>query len=143
MKSFVVYHSTERMGYKLMPSLKGAGFLSNKGLSFLKRVLGEKVWMITGTKGADRKNRYHLVGYYIADEVTDSDNPAFDYYVSGKEVRWLKKPVELNEFDWFWVLFKSQGSFAFGLSQIKDKDTVTALEKLMRKCETESRLAGG
>lgn len=130
MKHFVVYHNTEKMGYELKSSGQGVGFLTNKSLRFLEGVTGHKVWMITGAKGSRNKNCYHLFGYYIADEVKESTNSDFDYWIGGKQVELLKESEELNGFYWFWQLFRSQGSFAFGLREIKDKEVVAALEGL-------------
>ena len=120
------------MGYELKPSAKGTGFLTNKSLAFLKGALDQQVWMITGVNGAGNKNRFHLVGYYITDEIKASSNHNFAYWIGGKKVTLLRKTIELNNFDWFWKLYHSQDSFAYGLSEVKDKEVIAALEALMQ-----------
>jgi len=101
MKSYIAYHSTEGMGYELQMSDQGAAFLSNKGLRHLHNVLGNKVWIITGTKGASRSKDYCLVGYYIPSEVGESTNSNFDWSISGEEVHIIEPPVYLNDKKWF------------------------------------------
>lgn len=132
MKNYVAYHSTEGMGYELEVS-KGASFLSNKGLQHLENAVGQKVWMITGTKSQNKGKDYYLVGYYIPSEVTESPSDGFDWSISGEEAHWLKSPIYLNDFDWFSVLFKAQGRFAFGITEIRQPEVVKALEKLAKK----------
>ena len=133
MKHFVVYHNKNSMGYELKPSCHGTGFLTNKSLTFLRTVLDQQVWMITGINGAGNQDQYHLVGFYITDEIKESSNHNFAYWIGGKKVTLLKKTIELNNFEWFWKLFNSQGSFAYGLSEVKDKEVIAALEELMQQ----------
>lgn len=132
MKNYIAYHSTEGMGYELEVS-EGANFLSNKRLVDLENAVGQKIWMITGTKGQNKRKDYYLVGYYIPSEVTESTSPDFKWEIGGEEAHWLKSPIYLNDFDWFPVLFKYQGSFAFGITEIRQPEVVKALEKLAKK----------
>ena len=99
MKSYVAYHSTEGMGYELKVSEEGAGFLSNKGLLHLENAVGQKVWMITGTKGKNKRKDYYLVGYYIPSEVKKSTSPDFDWWIGGEEVHRSEPPVYLNDYE--------------------------------------------
>lgn len=133
MKSYVAYHSTEGMGYPLEVSGEGAGFLSNKGLRYLKNVVGQKVWMITGTKGKNKRKDYYLVGFYIPSVVMESTNPDFDWWIGGEEVHRAEPPIYLNDYEWFPALLRSQGCFAFGITEIRQPEIVKALEQLIKE----------
>jgi hypothetical protein len=133
MKHYVAYHSTEGMGYPLKISNEGAGFVSNKGLQYLKNAVGEKVWIITGTRRKGKRKAYYLVGYYIPSVVKKSTDRDFAWSIDGEESHGVKSPMYLNDCEWFPALFKSQGSFAFGITEIRQPEIVKALEQLVKE----------
>jgi hypothetical protein len=126
---FVAYHSTERMGYRLVLDRREVTFLSNKDLSKLEAAIGGKVWIITGAKGRDRKIHYHCVGFFVPRVVHAGEDSDFRWCIRGPLTK-LKKRVLLDAFPWFHVLRAKQGSFAFGITRIVQPEIVTELEAM-------------
>jgi len=131
MEHFVAYHSGPYMKDELKPTNDNFGFYSRKRKSQLLRIIGNNVWMISGTRDRDKRMIYRLHGFYIASRVSQAQDSRFLHLVSGTEVHVLKLPVTLNDFVWFWDLYKEQNNFSLGMNKIRDGKVVAQLEKLM------------
>ena len=128
---FVAYHSRKKMGYTLRLDGRESTFLSNKGKAKLEAAIGEKVWIITGAKGKDRKTHYHCAGFFVPRAVDTIQDPDFKWKISGPLTK-FKKRVPLDDLSWFHVL-REKWSPRFGITSIVQPEIVKELEGLARK----------
>jgi hypothetical protein len=125
---FVAYHSTALMGYPLELNPKEFSWYSRKSPNFLEKTIGNKVWMIMGTK-VGKRTKYELMGYYFPHEIDDSEKGV--YVVRGNEGK-IIVPSILDDYAWFLELLKIQNKFSFGLSRIHQDEIIAALEKIAK-----------
>jgi len=115
---FVAYHNVDERGSQLWRGANGA-FETNK--SSLPRK-GDVLWCFEG-KG--RPKRFTLVKRGIVTRISKpSDGPSLVHYKTSSSI----EPAEVNSLPWFPKLFRSQGSFGFGLNAINDTAIVAQLE---------------
>ena len=130
MEHYVAYHSTPYTETAFRPIGKAYGFYSRKHKNQLLEVIGNKVWMFSGTR-ENKQMVYRLHGFYIASEVSETEeDERFSYLVSGRG-QLLKKPLPVSGLDWFQELYDEQNNFSFGMNRIKSSTVVAELEKLM------------
>jgi len=123
---FVAYHSTSLMGYTLALKPKEFHWYSRKSPNFLEKTIGNKVWMIMGTK-VGKRTKYELMGYYFPHEVDASEEGV--YVVSGSEGK-IIVPFVLDDYAWFQELLRIQNKFSFGLSRIHQDEVIAGLENI-------------
>lgn len=127
MEHFVAYHSVQRMGYELEPSVK-LRFLSKK-LGLLKKAIGNEVWVVQGIPDG-KKTAFTLCGAYIADHIEPESSSLDVYVITGQRVAEFDPPLPLNQLDWFPSLMKSQSNFSLGFNRVSDETVVQALTVL-------------
>jgi hypothetical protein len=115
---FVAYHNIDERGSQLWRGGNGA-FETNK--SSLPRK-GDVLWCF---EGEGRPKRFTLVKRGVVTQTTKPANgPSLVHYRTSRPI----EAAEVNSLPWFPKLFRSQGSFGFGLNAIKDPDIVDQLE---------------
>lgn len=129
MNDFIAYHSAEKMGYEYehRPG-KTFSFLSNKPRKLLEGAIGHRVWVITSSRGPDRRMIYRLAGFYMPSEVVDDEGC---YVIRGERGIHLAEPVEVSFLPWFLRLFKEQNRFSYGFSRIRDGRIVDELQRVL------------
>lgn len=122
MKDLVIYHNPEVMGY---------GVDKFKDLSAVtrhpnKEILGHRVWLVTAE---GRPRRYFLRSYFVVNDVRESSAGSLLKGVDGK----VFDPMpELNGFEWFGELRKSQGNFRWGPRAIRTQSIIEGLEGIAK-----------
>ena len=129
MKHFIAYHSTEGMGYELHFDSDYRFHTSNPE-TVLKRSIGERLWIITGTYEHGRTKTFRLLAYYTPTKVEPSDRKGFDFQIVGRKGKEFSNPPVLNEREWFKELKKSLGNFSFGVREIHSQDATSGLRSL-------------
>lgn len=124
---FVAYHSTSLMGRTLELKPNDISWYSRKSRIFLEKTIGNKVWLIQGTK-VGKQTQYELIGYYFLHGVNYTEGGW--YVVRGGEDKIIDPPVVLDDYAWFQELLRIQNKFSFGLSRIHQDDIIAALEKI-------------
>jgi hypothetical protein len=136
MAEYVLYHNPDRMGYTadtVAPFL----IATDKDVP---DAIGSRVWLITG-EGQPRT--YRLVGYFIAADREEVDDPEFRWRISaprsaGVELRRARWPI-LNDEPWWKEFLFRQGNFGLGFHNIPDHEHVVGLAAVLdrvRKYET-------
>jgi hypothetical protein len=137
MEHFIAYHSVRIMGYSINSVDKQElRFLSRK-FSLLRKAIGNTVWIVKGIPER-KKTKYLLCSAFIGDRVEIEDESSNLYVISGHKVNEFEPPLNLQNFDWFPALMKSQSNFSLGLNRINDETIVTALNELEAKSNLES-----
>jgi hypothetical protein len=115
---FVAYHNVDERGSQLWRGGSGA-FETNK-LSLPRK--GDVLWCF---EGEGRPKRFMLVKRGVVTRTTKRANgPSLVHYKTSRPI----EVAEVNSLPWFPKLFRSQGSFGFGLNAIKKQDIVDQLE---------------
>jgi hypothetical protein len=127
---YVAYHSVRKMGRDFTPGKGPYVFLSGKSRTFLEKVIGREVWVVTGTPGPDGKTIFRLAAVYTPDEVTQGSDV---FLVKGTRGHGFKPPIELNDLPWFESLYREQHNFSYGMSRIRDENVIQALYALLPK----------
>jgi hypothetical protein len=128
---FVIYHSTEGMGYEYKP--KGSySWFSRKSRKFLDRAIGCNVWMITGTRDSNKRMIYRLVGTFTPSEIRDNPGDPGLHIIYGEQGSELHPPLVLNDLDWFRELYRAQNKFSFGFSTIHGEQVLAGLRSAMQ-----------
>ena len=128
MNDYVLYHNAERRGYWC--NEKGTDdfeVMTNARLA--RRMAGQRIWLIGG-KGQPR--HYYLCYYFIVDEIVESGQENFRYFLRGTRGKRFTPPILLDGLPWFKEFLHSQQNFRFGLRRVEDK-FVQALFELDRE----------
>jgi hypothetical protein len=115
---FVAYHNIDERGSQLWRG--GSGTFETNKSSLPHR--GDVLWCF---EGHGRPRRFTLVNRGVVTRTTKpADGPSLVHYKTSGSI----EPAEVNALPWFPKLFRSQGSFGFGLNAIRDRDIVDQLE---------------
>jgi hypothetical protein len=130
MKHFVAYHSTDAMGHELEHGTDFR-FYSSKPRAFLEQAIGERVWVIAGTRDDAGSMIYRLAEVYIPSEISVADTGGFAFSVVGREGRAIQPAIILNDFDWFQSLRRSLANFSLGFSEVRQPEVISGLAELV------------
>ena len=130
MKHFVAYHSTDAMGHELEHGSEFR-FYSSKPRAFLEQAIGERVWVITGTRDDAGSMIYRLAEVYTPLEISVADTGGFAFSVVGHEGRAIQPAIILNHFEWFRNLRRSLANFSLGFSEIRQPEVISGLTELV------------
>jgi len=118
-RHFVAYHNVEEQGHLLSRSENGY-FETNKPALPQK---GDVLWCF---EGEGRPKHFRLVARGIVTRtIRRTDLPSRVHFKASAPI----EPADVNALPWFPRLFRSQGSFGFGLNTIKDPEIVEELEQ--------------
>jgi HNH endonuclease len=118
-RHFVAYHNVEEQGRLLSRSENGY-FETNKPALPQK---GDVLWCF---EGEGRPKHFRLVARGIVTRTARRANlPSRVHFRASVPI----EPADVNKLPWFPRLFRSQGSFGFGLNAIKDPEIVEELEQ--------------
>jgi|GEM_PF-6786056 len=138
MKHFVVYHKSEKMGYRADNAREDDepfGVLTDKSFGPIE---GSRIWLVMGE---DTPKRYSLCYWFTADAVEPGEFQGYKYHVVGTTGERFNPPIALNDKPWFAEFRRAQGNFAFGLSPIPQPEFVEALMNLAGSDGTSKPLA--
>lgn len=125
MEHYVAYHKIEQWGPYPFDMDEFAHY-SGKGEPILRKMIGQRIWVISGGKENDQKI-YRLVSTYIAKALEEEPR---GHLVKGEGVYFIEPGIRLNEYPWFETLLKEQGNFRFGLNAIRDQAIVDGFESI-------------
>jgi hypothetical protein len=116
---FVAYHNVDERGSRLWRG-EGSGSFETSKPSLPRK--GDVLWCF---EGEGRPKTFTLVKRGIVTKITRNAKAlSLVRYRTSSAI----EPAEVNSLSWFPKLFRSQGSFGFGLNAISDPDIVDQLE---------------
>jgi len=116
------------MGYEFRPRAKFFRFYSQKSESFLRHVIGCRVWVIAGTPTGTGMS-YRLAGMFTPSAIRP-ENGGFDITGAGVPFR---PPIEVSALPWFKEWFLLQRRFSFGFSRIHKAKIMAELNRLLEQ----------
>lgn len=126
MEHYVAYHKIEEYGDYPFDMVDFAHY-SGKPTSQLQKVMGQRIWVISGGKENGLMS-YRLVSTYIANSLEQEQSGG--YLVKGEGVYFVEPGIRLDEFAWFETLKTEQGRFRFGLNRIRDQAIIEGLKSI-------------
>jgi len=125
---YVAYHSAEVMGWDYRRATKSFHFYSHKAEKFLRRSIGCRVWVITGTR-VGAHIRYKLIGTFVSSKVR-RENDGFGILGVGTP---FHPPLEVSGLPWLKELRREQNRFSYGFNRIRSAKVVTELQRLLER----------
>lgn len=89
--------------------------------------LGASIWLISG-RGSPAT--YHVHYVFVAEEWETAEDEGFKHRLRGTDGVCFDPPVCLDNLPWFPEFAKSQGNFAFGLSEITRQYFIDGLQEI-------------
>lgn len=126
MRHYVAYHSAEKMGLEYDPAGTYV-FFSRKPLTILQQAVGERVWVINGSRRRSGGTEYSLRAVFCPEQVVDIEDPNFNYAILGTAGLDIDPPIVLNGLPWFGRLLESQNKFSFGFNEIREASCIAGL----------------
>lgn len=123
MKDLIIYHNPDVLGFPA----KNISDLSAFTRQPNDRVKGERVWVITA-EGQPR--RYFLRSWFVVSEIQQSERGLGETVLKGVEGKVFDPMPELNDFDWFAELRKTEGNFRFGPRPIRRYSILEGLNSI-------------
>jgi hypothetical protein len=130
MSDYIAYHSSEAMGHEYEQT-EGEpwAFSTNKTKSFVNNTIGQRLWVITGSRGIRRTMVYKLAGVYTPSEVVRGDKD-FRFQIRGDRRTKFEPRIEVTMLPWFRKLLREH-RLSFGVSHVKDKRIIAGLECIL------------
>jgi hypothetical protein len=131
MEHFVVYHNSDKQGRHFNDDRtirKGHKGIWDTSKRYLEQTLvGNYLW---GIQGGGSPKRYHLVSFGIITGVKrkKGSHSSVEFHADASML-----PVEVTKASWLSKLRTEQNSFSFGLSKIRNRSVISALQSLRRK----------
>jgi hypothetical protein len=126
MDHYVAYHGVDLMGCEYPDVGNDFGHYSGKPESFLRKIIGNLVWVVVG-KREGRQTRYRLAGVYSPDRLTHEEG---NWLIQGRGVR-AAADTDITDSPWFAELFREQNKFSFGMNRIRKPEVIEALAGLV------------
>src|SRR5205809_483700 len=124
MRHYVGYHNVNERGEYRPSQRTGYSHLSGFSRKRLEKLIGQTLWIITGTREQGTMI-YRLGSVYTPTSVEPAD--AWGFSVRGREGITFHPPVELNGFSWFRELWNEQRNFSLGMNQIGSPTVIDQL----------------
>jgi len=125
MKHFIAYHKIDVYGpYNNHGHITFRHF-SSKSPKYLRRALGQTVWVLSGEILNGRKV-YKLCSKYTPKRIVEKEDARS---VEGSGIE-FNPHFEVTRFSWFQELFKEQQNFSWGFNEIKNQRVIKNLEKI-------------
>jgi len=126
MEHYIAYHSVDLMGREYPDVGNDFGHYSRKPESFLRKTIGNCVWVVVGKRKGEQ-TRYRLAGVYSPDRVTDEEG---SWLIQGRGVR-APTGADITDEPWFAELFREQNKFSFGMNRTRKPEVIEALTRLV------------
>lgn len=129
MSDYIAYHNSEKMGHEYGHN-EGEpwAFSTNKTKNFLNNAIGQRLWVITGSRGVGKTRAYGLAGVYTPSEVVRG-NVHFKFQIRGNRGTAFEPRIDVMTLPWFRKLVREH-RLSFGVSRVKDKRIIAGLESI-------------
>lgn len=127
MEHFVAYHKLKEWGAYPFDLVEFEHY-SGKHLTTLKKMIGQRIWVISGGKEAGIMT-YRLVSTYVVSHIKPTDSEG--HWVVGNGISYTEPGVLLNEYPWLNTLLREQRNFSYGLNRIRDEGVKKGFQELL------------